>query len=245
VLLAGDSQEAVRLASATPVELCLFAQARPGRFRQEDVEQLHRAAPLARLGVLLGAWCEGELRTADRPLSGVVRIYWHEWEAKLAAWWNSPCEAAATWSLPRTALAGERTLAATTMPATEDRPLAAIRARGGVSFSTLAETCRAAGFAAVWLDPQQMARIGRTDLVLWEGDVRHAHELDELERLARELHPAPTLALVSFPRREDRRLALAAGAVDLIAKPFLVADLVRRMHLALQLRIEHDRHARS
>jgi hypothetical protein len=246
VLLAGDAKDAARLASAESVELGLFAQARPGRFRQEDVEQLHRAAPLARLGVLLGAWCEGELRTADKPLAGLVRMYWHEWEAKLTPWWNSPCEGtAAAWSLPRTSLAGERTLAVAMLSDVGDRALAAIRARGGVSFSALAEACRAAGFAAVWLNPRQAARIGRADLVLWEGDVRRPHEWDELAQLARQFHPAPALALVNFPRREDWRLAFAAGAVDVIAKPFLVAELVRRMQWALESREKHDRHARS
>src|SRR5688500_17578842 len=74
--------------SAPSAELILFAQSRPGRFRQEDVEFLHRAAPLARLAVLLGVWCEGEMRT-DVSLRGVLRIYWHEWQAKLAPLWDT------------------------------------------------------------------------------------------------------------------------------------------------------------
>ena len=51
-LLAGDG--------VTP-QVLVLAQARPDRFSTRQVEQLHEAAPLARLVALLGSWCEGEL----------------------------------------------------------------------------------------------------------------------------------------------------------------------------------------
>jgi DNA-binding NarL/FixJ family response regulator len=129
-------------------------------------------------------------------------------------------------------------LAATTLPPADERKFAAIRARDANSFAALSGACLAAGLAAAWLDPRQPARTGRAEVVLWEGDVRRSHEHDELARLVREFQPAPTLVLLNFPRREDQRRALAAGAVELIAKPFFVADLIQRIHAALGSRRE-------
>src|SRR5687768_7503620 len=60
-----------------PPELILLAQSHPGSDDQAHVERLHRVAPLTRLIVVAGSWCEGELRTG-RPLAGVIRLYWYE-----------------------------------------------------------------------------------------------------------------------------------------------------------------------
>jgi hypothetical protein len=190
------------------------------------VELLHSAAPLARLAVLLGVWCEGETRT-DAPLSGIRRIPWCEWEAKLAPFWDSAAERAA-WDLPRTSLAGERTLAASSLSEAESRELVAVRALDASSYAALAHALKVAGFTSVWLDPRQPSRIRPTAL-LWEGDVRNSAEREELSWLAAAFRPAPAIVLASFPRPEDRRLALAAGAVDVISKPFLAADLAPRL----------------
>jgi hypothetical protein len=230
VVFADGIDQAAEAALREPVELCVFAQARPGRFCREDVERLHRAAPLARLAVLLGAWCEGEQRTG-KPLEGALRIYWHEWRTKLEPYWRSESASeAAAWSLPRTALTGERTLTAAVSPVTNDRALIAIRALNAASFSSLAAACQSCGYAAVWLDPQQPMRAHAATALLWEGDVRRDAACAELSRLASALRPATTIALVNFPRREDQRRALAAGAVEMMGKPFLLADLMRLLH---------------
>src|SRR4051812_34552619 len=62
----------------------IVAAARPGRFAAEQIEQLHRRAPLARVVALLGSWCEGEVRSGH-PWPGGVQIYAHQWQARLPA----------------------------------------------------------------------------------------------------------------------------------------------------------------
>ena len=74
---------AAELDRGPPPDVVLIAQARPGQFTRGQVEQLHRASPVSRLVALLGSWCEGEIRSG-RPWPGVVRIYWHQWRARLA-----------------------------------------------------------------------------------------------------------------------------------------------------------------
>ncbi len=215
-----------------PVDCCLLAQARPGRFHQSDVEQLHAAAPLTPLAVLVGAWCDGEMRTGT-PLSGISRMYWHEAIAQLASHVNPATDAGSNvCRLPRTALPVERTLAVAFGNSSEKHALVAIRAMGPASFGSLADACRAAGYAAAWLSPAQPGRIIGATALVWEGDVRRSDEWTELQRLARIVYPAPTVAVLNFPRPEDRCRAIAAGAVDILAKPFELADLIALLRLA-------------
>lgn len=232
VVCASSIETAEEYLTTGTFDLCLLAQARPGLFLQADVERLHRVSPLTPLAVLAGAWCEGEPRTGT-PLSGIPRIYWHEAIARLATFDNTQSRAAAGfYRLPRTALPTERTLAITTPPSPGRHALVAVRAQGPASFGALADACKAIGYAAVWLLPSQPGRVQGASWLLWEGDVRSPEGYDELRRLATSLHPAPTIALLNFPRDADRQRALEAGAVHILAKPFLVSDLSATLHLA-------------
>jgi hypothetical protein len=89
----------------------VVAQAYPGQFAAEQVARLRRAAPCTPIVALLGSWCEGEMRSG-RPWPGVVRVYWHQWEARAAQELSllaaGHCSA---WSLPATATEEDRLLA--------------------------------------------------------------------------------------------------------------------------------------
>jgi DNA-binding NarL/FixJ family response regulator len=50
-------------------------------------------------------------------------------------------------------------------------------------------------------------------------------EYETLRRLAADLRPAPVIALLGFPRVEDRDRAVAAGAAAVLSKPLLLEDL--------------------
>ena len=65
------------------VDVIVVAQAYPGQFSGEALDRLARLAPLARVVVLLGSWCEGEVRSG-RPWPGAIRVYWHQWPARCA-----------------------------------------------------------------------------------------------------------------------------------------------------------------
>ena len=50
-------------------------------------------------------------------------------------------------------------------------------------------------------------------------------QCDALRRLAARMNPAPVIAMLSFPRVEDRDNALSAGAAAVLSKPVAVEDL--------------------
>ena len=80
---------------AAPPEVLLLAQPRPGFYSAVDAAAVARVAPLTRLVVVAGTWCEGELRTGH-PLPGTTRLYWYHFEA----WWRRGFAARAAGACP-------------------------------------------------------------------------------------------------------------------------------------------------
>jgi hypothetical protein len=208
--------------------IIVVAQPRPGRFWQTQIEHLHRAAPLARLVALLGTWCEGETCSGE-PWSGVIRVFWYEFiarvENELAALENST----GAWSLPRTATEAERTAWLRRSLADSPRGLIAVGTASAVVYEGLAEACAQAGFSTAWLAPSQPCRIKAAAAGIWDETGRGLRGFRDLERFATGLFPARTLALVGFPRRSECEQALAIGAADVLPKPFLVDDMLIRL----------------
>ena len=157
-----DAVEEIR-ATSVPPELVLLAQARPGVDEQVLVDRLLAAAPLVRVIVVAGSWCEGELRTG-KPLVGVQRIYWHElpgwwrrglvaWSAGLAPHWAGPIEPAA----PSPSTVGQ-----------VGGILVAIDAIDFATFEAL-EAARAASGLGVRLDAARRTPIENATAGVWDG----------------------------------------------------------------------------
>lgn len=75
--------QAIDAAKQDPHQI-LFVQTRPGQFHQSDVNRLRTLAPLARISLLLGSWCEGETRSGF-PLIDVPRLAWHNLRPRMNA----------------------------------------------------------------------------------------------------------------------------------------------------------------
>lgn len=215
--------ECLREATEPPV-LIVLAQSRPGEIGIEQVERLRCEAPLARFVGLLGSWCEGETRSGS-PWPGVLRVYWHQWMRilpELAALETGRCSA---WSLPITASDEERLL----WRAAENQPmrrgLAAIACADFAMAQWLVDACRACGLATVRVSPQRADDFQGAELVLWDVGPDESRATAELGMLKRAFPSSDILALVSFPRLEDRQRLLAAGVAAVLAKPLSAADL--------------------
>ena len=230
-----------------PPDLIVLAQIRPGEYRDDEIAELRRRFPLTPLIVLLGPWCDGEMRTGQ-PLAGVMRMSWHR-----AAWWLSReldrhlagrCPA---WGWPATITDDERLLrlvAATTtarqVRKVETAPTAALIGlridRAGWA-DAVADTLRDAGLASVWLPPERPVDLRGAAAILWDGDGLPRERLADLAQTVTAWRPVPVLALWDFPRPEDHRAAEEAGAAALVAKPLFNEQLLHEIRQAIGMNI--------
>ncbi len=204
----------------------LFAQSRPGQFAQADVETLHARSPLSRLVVLLGSWCEGEMRTG-KPWAGVVRIYWHQWAARIVPELTPGHDGiGGVWQLPRTASGTEQLAHTAEGFWRQGQGLVVIHTRLSCDYQALSDACLAGGYSSTWDHPYRPSFAGGTVAVLCNLIGGDPGEVACVAGLARRYTPAPVIALLDFLRSDDRHRMLDAGAAAALAKPFLVGDLL-------------------
>jgi hypothetical protein len=216
-----------------PPEAVLVALPRPGVDWLSEIDRWHTLAPLARLVVVAGAWCEGELRSS-RPPAGVVRIYWHE----LPAWWRQASRRrraglAPLWSAPPFARHFEyaaSTLGRAQIQAVDEMPTIAVSARDYSVFEALSDALRPSGYRCTWMRrgqrlPAQIAA------AIWDGGQLNDAEQAALEEFCREFSalPAPVVVLVDFPRAEHFDALRKTGAAALLAKPYGVDALLGQL----------------
>lgn len=223
-----------------PPELVLLAQARPGVDDPSQLERLRTIAPLTRVVIVAGSWCEGELRTG-RPAAGVVRLYWYEfaswWRAAVAEWEANETPA---WSEPLDDVrAGQKT----TVVAPRERD-DVVPTEGGVLvvdavdfavFETLAAVLAPFGWNCEWQPRHRPKLAAVTTMVaaIWDGGQLSDGELAALREFVAGVHAAnaaaPVIALLDFPRVEHLQAVRDAGAAAMLGKPYQVARLVNEL----------------
>jgi len=214
-------------------DVIVIAQSYPAQFPARSIEHLRRLAPLARVVGLLGSWCEGELRTG-RPWPATIRTYWHQWEPRCTEQLGRLGRGeSSAWGLPVTATEEERLLLQAA-GSRRRRGLVAIHTHSFEMQDWLSSACRSCGMSTVWLRPPRPARVEGATAAIFEGSDCREEQLDELRHLAAALRPAPIVALLDFPRIEDRRRALSAGAAAVVSKPLQLEDLFWEMDRALE-----------
>lgn len=207
-------------------DVIVVAQAYPGQFSAEAIDRLRRLAPLARIVGLLGSWCEGEVRTG-RPWPGAIRVYWHQWLPRVLRELSRLRDGqTSTWALPATAGEEERLLVLADEPWPRHEGLIAIHLSSFDMQDWLAAACRRAGYQTVWLRPDRSEIPEGIQAAIFDGDDARGQELEQLRAMAASLAPAPVIALLNFPRIEDRDRVLGAGAKSVLSKPLLVEDLL-------------------
>lgn len=218
------AEDPLRTGQAAP-DAIVLAQSFPGQFTPEAVDRLRRLAPLARVLGLLGSWCEGEMRTG-RPWPGAIRVYWHQWPARAAQELARLADGdGSSWALPVTASEEERALVAADVPIEPRSGAVAVRSPEFEMQAWLAEACRRRGYSTAWLRPGEVPEPDRFAAGVFDAVECDGAELAELRRFSEALRPAPVIALLDFPRAEDRDRALTAGAAAVLSKPLAVEDL--------------------
>lgn len=216
-------EEACELLAAVEIapELILLAQPLPGAVRQRDVDRLQRLAPLARVVIVAGTWCEGELRTGLPPV-GALRLYWYE----LAPWWYAAerrlaAGLASAWSAPLDHPQAGRYVASRSANELAVPSPVAVHADDFSVYETLADALAVEGVEAIWTrgTTTSSARAG-----IWDGGQLSDRELERLRRCCTQV-AGPVVAMLDFPRVEHIAQARAAGAVAVFAKPYVVDEV--------------------
>jgi DNA-binding response OmpR family regulator len=206
-------------------DLIVLAQARPGEHHPDLLDRLRASAVLAPIVVLLGPWGEGETRSGE-PLSGVLRVCWHQWrpwfEQQMALFARGKCP---VWGLPPTATEEERLLWQADPPMRAAREgTIAIVARHSATAEWLRDACTAFGWrcsnATVGLKPDSH----HIDAVIWDMVACDDDEAD-LAVLRDRFAIAAIVLLTGFPRAAERARLMAAGAAAVLSKPLTSAFL--------------------
>ncbi|MEO8494635.1 MAG: hypothetical protein ABI614_06170 [Planctomycetota bacterium] len=223
--ISSDIEAAVaRLASdIDPPEVIVVAAARPGRFSQRDVAALLRRVPLARIIGLMGGWCEGELRTGQ-PWRGVTRVYWPAFVPRMAEELTG-FNARGRSAMPRTFSESELSGIAVLPPETRPRGLVVIRAAGLETYEAIADACHTIGHSTVWASPRQPVFVTSAVVAIWDVASSIESDAEELGRFAKQMQPAPVVAIIGFPRASDREAAFECGAASVVSKPYLLQEL--------------------
>lgn len=223
-------EAAIAVGNSTLPEVLLLAQPRPGCCAQADVDGFHVAAPLARIVIVAGSWCEGERRTG-RPLVGAVRLYWHE----VPAWWSWNLALRVAGSTPDWSRPGDTS--GTAVAPRNRHPAAgppfrniAVDAIGVATFETIADSLRSFGFHCVWTPRGRGATAGAC-AAIWDGGQLEPGECDALAALRARLDDAaaPIVVLLDYPRAEHIAQARTLGADSVLGKPYAIASLVNEL----------------
>jgi hypothetical protein len=203
----------------------------PGEWQAPDVLQIRTRFPVARLVALLGSWQEGE-RRSGQPLAGVWSVMWHrwlpffdrEWQALLAG--RAGCLAS-----PSTASVPELLLSDRSAESVVVRRVA-VCATHPVTRAGLEETLRQLGH-------EVLGAAGDADVVIWD-DPGWSHDQGQssawvgLSELLSAVNPQVVLALAAGVRWQEAAAWQALGVGGVLAKPFLLSDLIWWIeHLAL------------
>jgi hypothetical protein len=201
-------------------QLILLAQPLPGSIQQREIEQLRRLAPLAKIVVVAGSWCEGELRTGQ-PLTGVLRLYWYEF----LSWWPRQLESNAGWSPSLDGPLTPRDFAAESNR--ELDALAAVHTPSLASFETIAAALGHHGLNCVWAREDSQIPTD-VNLGLWDGGQLDPSELAQLQTFASTIQQVGgnVIVLLDFPRKEHFTQLRAMGIHTIFGKPYIINELV-------------------
>ncbi len=220
----------------SPPVAIVMAQDRPDRRSHDGLRRWTQAAPISRVILLLGSWCDGELRTG-RPWPGATRIHWTQFDEAVAnGILQTNLKPHAVWNLPVTVSEEERILLRS--DSDNSRRLNAVAPRRGAivvcgknraTTRWLADACRTAGYTTAERKPQDSSRFIGAKAILFDCNAIDDDALAQIGRCIRTVPEAPLFVLANFPRIEDVEAAKRRGATAVIPKPLGADDLIAQI----------------
>ena len=209
-------------AGAFSPELVVALQSQSGEYAAADLAWIQQAAPLARILIVYGAWCEGDPR-AGKPGMGRIEIAAHRWPQ----WWTIQQDHVANgrspawaWPVTRSFEEGQWALEPAVVPSPRVPQTAGILTHDRTTAEALSEACRGRGYSVQILSSPSDALA--CDFVLWTVTGSDARETNGLAG-------RPWIALMDFPRAADCERLLSLGAAAVLARPFDLEELFWRI----------------
>ena len=216
--------------ASQPPDVVILVQSRPGIIRDSEVIELQRAVPLAGKYAVLGSWCEGESRSG-KPWPGVTRCYWNDWPSR----WREEierirCGQLPLWSMPVTATNEERLLSRSHSRSRRlNSGYIVVVAASAEARRAVSEAARLTQTSVVECHPDQKIVAHTVQAIIWDTTLEAASDPEQVKSLKGRFRGAPLLALVTFPRRHNLEQMRAAGIAAVIAKPWLIEDLLQQI----------------
>jgi CheY-like chemotaxis protein len=209
--------------------LVVIAQSRRGQFHAQDVEKLFGLFANVPVVLLLGSWCEGELRSGA-PIPGAVRVYWHQWFGRLNNFRRQIEERRlATWHLPRVCSDSDRIRTDLSLFVPEDNRVLSLGisspARDG--FQMLRDVCGQDQSTSIWietLEPTDANQIS-LDAILVDANSSNSRLENRIRSMKQRFPLVPLVLLMNYPRRCEYLFAVRLGVSHVISKPFYLRDL--------------------
>lgn len=225
VTLVGLDQVEAQLADLDEVSALVVAESRRGQIPRATLVAIRDRHPLLPMVLLLGSWCEGETRSGD-PVPGVARVYWHQWRGEFR-WFLDQLAAGkvADWQLPRTSTLADRAERLREISIWEGDSMVGIGSWTADGYQMMADAVAALGGKPVWLDQHPPRREGEWRALILVGNSWTECLEERLKELRRDWDGCPLLLVLNFPRIDERRRARAAGATEVLGKPFSLTEL--------------------
>ena len=202
----------------SPSDIILFQSVR-GEFPDYQLIALRKRFPLVSFCCVFGSWIEGETRSG-RPVSGIPRVSSQQFVSSVRnLFWNR---------LPTTAAADEQWLDVGFRESDVRKGISNVFIAGydRTFVDGLASACSELGFSVTAGSLKPNAIPAATDCVIYDAARQRQSRIRDVQRIKRLNTDAYLAVLIDFPRVEEKEELIAAGASEVISKPFHLAQLL-------------------
>jgi hypothetical protein len=198
-------------------DVIVMFQSRPGQITNETFQRVTALAPLVPSVLVVGSWCEGELRSGDPPDS-ITRYYWHQFEPH----WREFVETfvvdrPSEWHLPQTMTHADRLLCRD--PVKASTPISiGVDARHNWTAEAIIDACSSIGFSATSVNGGRLSQHDYDVLIVDDDGFGHPHSPMSNVQAAK-----PKVILMSYPRWDF--VSKLPASVVVISKPHGLVEL--------------------
>ncbi len=206
--------------------IILIAQSRSNQFDQSIIDSIVASNPLTPVVMLLGSWCEGE-RRSDRPVEGVKRVFWHQWQGRFKDFSRQMrADGVSVWHAPATETDADRVLTIRHNVGFKTGFVIGISAQNKQTYDALAQGVDAIGGKPKWVERVSWINLtASATAICIDADSLDAALERRIKWLQNKLSHAPMVVLMNFPRRQEVEQLNKLGVGAVVSKPFELNDL--------------------